>query len=408
VTVVRPSGARVGVRTVELTESLHVLGDLDAYTSVRIFALWRGRPIGSVEIANDGHALSVERLGEAIAGGLAREVLAAMVRERYGEVATAPPLGDDVRVSVVVATCDRPAPLAACLRAVMAQKSRRPLEIVVVDNHPTSGLTAPIVAGFPGVTCVAEPRRGLAYARHAGFRAAGGDILVTTDDDVTAPVDWLERLVAPFARADVMAVTGNVLPLELDTPAQRLFEASGRLGRGFVYREFDRRWFDQWSCAVPTWTVGATANAAFRASVLRHAEVGFREEALGSGLPAGVDEDTYLFYKVLRAGLTIVYEPGAYVWHTYRQPMPALRRDHFDHSKGQVAYQLLTLLEDGDRRALYELLVSLPRHRARQLLALLRGRHDQPLSLVLAEVAGDLAGPLALWRSRHRAPRRAA
>ena len=40
---------------------------------------------------------------------------------------------------------------------------------------------------------------------------------MTTDDDVWMPVDWLDRLVAPFRRSDVMAVTGNVLPAELET-----------------------------------------------------------------------------------------------------------------------------------------------------------------------------------------------
>jgi len=402
---VRPSAVRVAVRTVELTEPLHPLADLVAYTSVQIFGLWGGRPIGSVEVANHGHALSEGRVAEAIARGLGREVLAAMVSQGYGGAAALPPLDDDVRVSVVIATLDRPEPLASCLRAVTAQKTSRAVEIVVVDNHPASGLTPPVVAEFPDVRYVAEPRRGLAYARNAGFLAAGGEIVVATDDDVIVPVDWLEKLVAPFARADVMAVTGNVLPRELDTHAQRLFEAYGGLGRGFAYREFDRRWFDSWSRGVPTWTLGATANAAFRASVLRHPDVGLMDEALGPGMPSGVGEDTYLFYRILRAGFTIVYEPAAYVWHMHRRELSALRRQLFAYSKGHVAYHLVTLLRDGDRRALAELLVALPRYRARQLAATLLGRRDYPLSLVLIELAGHLAGPLALWRSRRRVRR---
>ena len=56
---------------------------------------------------------------------------------------------------------------------------------------------------------------------------------MTTDDDVTMPSDWLEKLLSPFVQDDVMAVTGNVLPLELETAAQRLFEATVGWGRGF-------------------------------------------------------------------------------------------------------------------------------------------------------------------------------
>jgi O-antigen biosynthesis protein len=395
----------VGVRTVELTESLHPLTGLEPYTSVRIFALWHGQPIGSVDVANDGQPLSAARVGEAISERLGHAVLAAIVRRRLGGAAEPPALDDGVRASVVIATLDRPEELRNCLGCVTAQKSGRSVEIVVVDNHPASGLTAPVAAAFPGVRYVEEPRRGLAYARNAGFLAATGEILVATDDDVTVPPDWLEKLVAPFARADVMAVTGNVLPLELATPAQRLFEVYGGLGRGYTKRELDRRWFDGWSRAVPTWTIGATANAAVRASVLRDPRVGLLEETLGPGMPSGVGEDTYLFYKILGAGFTIVYQPAAYVWHKHRREIRALRRQLFDYSKGHVAYHLTTLLRDGDRRALHELLVSMPRYRLGQLVGLLRGRRDYPLSLILVEIAGHLAGPWGLWRSRRRVRR---
>jgi GT2 family glycosyltransferase len=397
--------ACVGVRTVELTESLHALTDLEPYTSVRIFALWQGQPIGSVDVANDGQPLSAERVGEAISRRLGHEVLAAIVRQRYVEVAQPAALDDEVSVSVVIATLDRPEDLRNCLGCVTTQKSGRAIEIVVVDNHPASGLTAPVVAAFPGVRYVEEPRRGLAYARNAGFLAAGGEILVATDDDVTVSADWLEKLVAPFTRSEVMAATGNVLPLELATPAQRLFEVYGGLGRGFAYREFDRRWFDGWGRAVPTWTIGATANAAVRASILRHPRIGLMEEMLGPGMPSGVGEDTYLFYKILAAGFTIVYQPAAYVWHKHRRDMRALRRQLFDYSKGHVAYHLMTLFREGDRRALHELLVSMPRYRLRQLAGRLRGRRDYPLALILLEIAGHLAGPWGLWRSRGRVRR---
>jgi len=80
-----------------------------------------------------------------------------------------------------------------------------------------------------------------------------GDIVVATDDDVSMPPDWLETLVAPFVRSDVMIVTGNVLPLELETPAQRLFELYGGLGRGSEPRIVNRDWFNQFKRSVPTW-----------------------------------------------------------------------------------------------------------------------------------------------------------
>ena len=54
----------------------------------------------------------------------------------------------------------------------------------------------------------------------------------------------------------------------------------------------------------------------------------------GLACRAGVGEDTYLFYKVLSAGYTIVYEPGAYVWHRHRRDLRALCRQIYNYSKG--------------------------------------------------------------------------
>ena len=306
---------------------------------------------------------------------------------------------------MVVATLDRPEDLRECLRCLVTQASARPVEIIVVDNNPDSNLTPPVVAEFPGVVLVEERRRGLAYARNRGVVASRGEIVVATDDDVTMPPGWLGRLVAPFAQPDVMVVTGNIVPRELATTAQRLFEAYGGLGRGSDRRVVDKDWFNRSVTAVPTWTLGATANAAFRSSIFRHPQIGLMDEALGPGMPSGVGEDTYLFYRVLKAGYTIVYEPAACVWHKHRRDLPELRRQIFNYSKGHVAYHLTTILRDRDWRALFNLALLLPGTHIRRATRRLLGRSDYPLTLILTEVVGNLAGPWALWQSRRRVRR---
>jgi glycosyltransferase involved in cell wall biosynthesis len=304
-----------------------------------------------------------------------------------------------------VATLDRPEDLRECLSHLLAQETNRRVEIIVVDNHPASGLTPPVIAEFQNVRLVTEPRQGLAYARNKGFLASRGEIVIATDDDVIAPPGWLEQLLIPFVNPEVMIVTGNVQPRQIETEAQRLFESYGGLGRGDERRVASGEWFRQCRSAVPTWSLGATANAAFRASIFNHAQIGLMDEALGPGMPSGVGEDTYLFYKVLKAGYTIVYEPGAWVWHKHRRDLPALRRQIFNYSKGHVAYHLTTLLRDGDWRAAINLALLLPGTHLRRALRRLLGRSDYPLSLILLEAAGNLAGPWALWRSRRRVRR---
>lgn len=133
--------------------------------------------------------------------------------------------------------------------------------------------------------------------------------------------NWLEKLVAPFSRADVMAVTGNILPRELETYSQHLFEqyGNGVLGRGFNQLEVNGDWFEQsWLYAVRTWLLGGTANSAFRASIFSHPDIGLADEALGPGMPSGAGEDIYIFYKVLKVGYTMIYNPTALVWHNHR------------------------------------------------------------------------------------------
>lgn len=397
------------MRSVDLSRPLDALDDVAAYQHVRVFFLWSGVPVASADVANHGHAISAARLLDVAVQRCTMPIVQRMLADQLAHARSgAEHLPDDLPVSVVVATLDRPAQLRGCLAALHAQTTRRPLEIVIVDNHPASGRTAPVVKEFPGVVLVSEPRQGLAYARNAGFLAARGTIVTCTDDDVVIPPGWLEALAAPFGDPAVMAVTGNVLPLELESAAQRFYEAYGGLGRGFERRAVDGHWFREFRTAVPTWNLGATANAAFRATIFADPAIGLMDEALGPGMPSGVGEDTYLFYKILKAGHRFIYEPSAYVWHRHRRTMPELRRQMYGYSKGHVAYHLTTLLRDRDPRALVRL-AQLPRWHARQLLrwawARFQGRQYYPLSLMLIEIWGHLAGPWSLWQSRRRVRR---
>lgn len=420
---------RIAVRTVDVANPLRTIEDIANYDAVRLIVTRGERPIGDMLIPSFGKPVSPLRLREA----LARNVTAALFSGNHSvnswdrwlearqtveqRLMNVDRLDDehlslpvDVSVSVVVATCDRPDDLHACLTSLVAQQTRRSVEIIVVDNRPGTGLTPAIVAQFPGVRLVEERVAGLSYARNAGISASSGEIIIATDDDVTMPPNWLETLVTPFARADVAIVTGNVLPLELDTHAQQLFEQYGGLGRGYVKIEADRNWFASYRRrAAPTWILGATANAAFRASIFADPEIGMIDETLGAGSPTGCSEDTYVFYKVLRAGLTIVYEPNAFVWHRHRRDMEALRSQIYNYSKGHVAYHLTTAINDGDLRGFYDIFLRLPHWRYKQVKSYVKrtltGRDRYPLSLVVAETAGNVAAPYALWKSRKRVKR---
>ena len=395
----------IGVRFVDLAAGLEAITGIERYPRVRIFAGHGRRLLGSADIWTYGApAISVERLRDVLADKFAVPLFEQGLRARWGaddSQALLPP----TLISIVLPSCDREDDLRRCLVSLVAQETRHRLEIIVVDNRPSMGTARKVAQEFAGVVVIDEQRPGLSYARNAGILHARGEIVVATDDDVVAPKHWIEMLLEPFAEPRVSAVTGNVLPLELETQAQCRFESYGGLGKGFDRMEFGSGWFHNRRSAVPTWLIGATANAAFRASIFRTPEIGLMDEALGAGTPTGCSEDTYVFYRILKSGGTIAYSPDAYVWHRHRASLRDVRRQIYAYSKGHVAYHLTTLLRDADRRALVRLAYSIPRSYAGRALARLRRQSEYPLGFLLLEIAGNCAGPFALWRSRRRVRR---
>ena len=191
-------------------------------------------------------------------------------------------------VSVVIASLDRPDDLATCLGQVCGHRTRHRLEVVVVDNNPASGLTAGVLDRFPGVVHVDEPRRGLAYARNAGFLAATGEVLVATDDDVRVPDGWLDlpRRAVRAQRRDG-GVRQRRPTRARDRVADRLRGIRRRSGRG-THRRSSGAPSSPTPCdPFAAWDLGATANAAFRASIFDRPDIGLMDEALGPGMPIG-------------------------------------------------------------------------------------------------------------------------
>jgi glycosyltransferase involved in cell wall biosynthesis len=423
------SGHKSGtaVRFLDIACRPQILDDVTDYPTVRIFVHQGDMPIGTIDLPTLGQPIRETRLSETLVDYLGSKLFNPEANLQYDTLLTEAyaalerhlvhdgggdskkienplRLSDDQSVSIILATYDRPDDLRECLNSVMAQKSTRKKEVIVVDNNPLSGLTPPVVAAFPNAILLNEKRKGSSYARNAGIAASTGDIIVTIDDDEAAPPGWLEKLLTPFLRSDVMLVTGNVLPMELETPAQHLFEIYGAFGRGYEPIDADRRWFESTvRRAVPTWRLGGTGNAAYRSGIFADPLIGLFDEALGA--PNGVGEDTYLFYKVLKAGYTVFYEPKAYLFHKHRRSFKALQSQIYNYSKGHVAYHLTTFFNDHDFRALVRLFIELPRYHIKRLIRRFLGRKDYPLSLILCEIAGTLAGPYALFKSRRRVRR---
>ncbi|MDD2753131.1 MAG: glycosyltransferase family 2 protein [Candidatus Portnoybacteria bacterium] len=85
-------------------------------------------------------------------------------------------------------------------------------EIIVVDNRSTDK-SAKVAEGL-GAKVVFEARRGYGAAYQAGFRAAGGDVIVTMDGDNSYPIEEVKGLLAVFFDRDLDFISGARFPLK--------------------------------------------------------------------------------------------------------------------------------------------------------------------------------------------------
>jgi GT2 family glycosyltransferase len=299
-------------------------------------------------------------------------------------------------VSVVVCTRDRPTDLARCLDA-LAATSRAPDETVVIDNSPRTGAARDVVGARPGVRYVLAPEPGLSRARNAGVANSTGELIVFTDDDAIVAPTWLERIVAPFADDGVEAVTGLVLPAELETPAQVVFERLGALGRGFHHCDYGYDWYTSHRRrGVPVWTIGAGASMGLRRSAL--ARLGGFDERLGAGA-AGCSEDSEMWYRILASGRRCVYEPSAVVRHHHRREMAELQAQLYAYMRGHVTGLLVQHEETGDKGNLWRLAVDLPKHYLVQCFLAASHPFDPRGRCLPAEITGCIAGILYYFRT---------
>jgi len=402
----------IRVAIIDIAEPLR---DLDCtrqeeppYTGAWILVCDSGYPLGSIEIPVAGTLIT------------AAELKHELQRHFSG---TRSPVDRDAefalpRISVVIASnLARLDQLRRCV-AHMAELDYPDYEVIVVDNR--RGKVPPV--DVPGARVVREPHPGASAARNRGIKVATGEIIIFTDDDVVASRHWLRAIAERFAREpDAAAVTGLMVPLELETYAQILFEQSGsgpdraykplsfhRSSHFQVVRRSTEDGTEQTGSLYKTGEFGLGSNMAIRASVVR--ELGGFDDALGPGTPAPAGEDLAVLIGLLSAGHRIAYEPSAIVQHCHRATVPELEQQLHAYGIGFTA--MLTAIILRNPRHLIGLASVLPgwlrSTRNHSTAKQLHRPVEYPPSLARAELRGMLLGPLAYLRSRwvHRAGRR--
>ena len=311
-------------------------------------------------------------------------------------------------ITVAVCTRNGAERLPSCLRALDALRypaSR--IERLVVDNAPTDARSRDVVAQFPGVRYVVEPRPGLDWARNRAVLEARGEIVAFTDDDVSVDEGWALALGRTFASdPDIDVVTGLVVPDEIDNEVQRLFEAYGGFGRGF------NRLYYKGRPRVPqapefggAGAFGTGANMAFRRSLFDR--IGRFDPALDVGTPTNGGGDLEMFFRALKEGGTLVYEPAAMVRHRHRTRYADLKVQLANNGVGFYSYLVRTALTYRDeRRAIAHLgLWWFWWWNLRRLLRSFTHPGEIPRDLIVAELRGSLVGLRRYFAARRQAAR---
>lgn len=309
--------------------------------------------------------------------------------EKLEKIFASPEAGkipDRVPVSVIVCTYDRPFSLAKCL-AGLEKMTCLPEEIIVVDNAPDNDRTREVVARFPGVRYVAEPKKGLSNARNRGILHSSCQIVAFTDDDVLVHPLWICRIWEAFSDESVAAVTGLVIARSLKTEAQLIFEKHWTFNMGYLTRDFDPNYL--YSAEAPrVWEIGAGANMAFRKSVFE--QVGPFHELLGAGA-AGCSEDSEMWFRILAAGNIIRYDPKPIVFHEHRTSIKDLKKQIFNYMRGFTAAVLWQQRQRSEFRYKRLLFILYPIYYTGLLVKSLLRRRDRNRT-VWVEIKGILSG----------------
>jgi glycosyltransferase involved in cell wall biosynthesis len=128
-----------------------------------------------------------------------------------------------MKISFVIPAYNEEARIGACLEAIRREVARTGAnaEIIVANNASTDGTRR--VAEAAGARVVDEPRKGITWARQAGYMASSGELIANIDADVRLTPGWLSTVLARFEKnPELVALSGPFIYDDLSAWARLL------------------------------------------------------------------------------------------------------------------------------------------------------------------------------------------
>lgn len=224
-------------------------------------------------------------------------------------------------ISIIVPTYERPAQLRECLQSLTRlQYPRDRFEVIVVDDGGAlspAATVAPFEDTLP-VTLLTQPHAGPAAARNTGMAHAAGAFLAFTDDDCLAAPDWLIRLAARLAATPDHIVGGRTL----NALPQNPYTAASQVIINTAYAHYNpdpnhARFFASNNLAVPA----------------------DRLRAIGGFDPTfTTSEDRELCDRWVHHGYRMTYAPEVIVHHAHALTFRSFWRQHFNYGRGAFRF----------------------------------------------------------------------
>jgi rhamnosyltransferase len=225
-------------------------------------------------------------------------------------MATAAPNGSAApTIGVVIRTLDESELIGRCLETLQSQRGTYDLDILVVDSGSTDATVEIAEAHGARVVHIAPADFDYSKALNLGMENVRGELIVILSAHAI-PLDdsWLARMTAPFADSKVAGVASG----QIAWPGAPWWEVARLHGIfGAERREY--------ASGDTDGMVFSNAASCVRRSVWRDAPF---------TLPAA--EDLEWAQRVVAAGLTVVYEPAATVYHSHDEPPRAQARRMID------------------------------------------------------------------------------
>lgn len=225
-------------------------------------------------------------------------------------------LGEAAKVGVVIRTLDESRLIGTCLDTLQGQRGAFDLDVVVVDSGSTDSTVE--IARSRGARVVEMPPDEFDYSKalNLGIQHARGDVvLILSAHAVPVNDEWVATMTAPFADPSVAGVASRQVPWP-NAPWREV----ARLGRAF---DSTRRIYSQANAGE---VVFSNAASAIRRAVW-----------LDQPFTLPAVEDLDWARRVLAAGWTLVYQPGAVVFHSHDESPRAQARRLIDIARAHDA-----------------------------------------------------------------------